>query len=134
MVVYVLDDPFKVLYHYNSYYGRKTIILLNRDYVSTETFIRNNPIYHYDSFIFGSSRSEYYCVSDWQKYISSNNCFHFSAQGESIYGIFLKIKYLNTHHVPIKNAIIPLDFGTLKNVTETKGHLFLEHPALSGRN
>ncbi len=64
LAVYFVKDPFKVLYHYDSYFPQDGIsyVVLNKDYVSTETFVNNYPTHHYDSYIFGNSRSMYYYV------------------------------------------------------------------------
>ena len=69
---YVVTDPFKVLFHYEDYYvdnGEGYYINTNRSYVSTQMYIQNKDRYNYDSFIFGSSRSGYYLVEDWKKYL-----------------------------------------------------------------
>jgi hypothetical protein len=63
-------DPFKVLRTYADF--SKPVIVPNRDYVSTETFIRNNPHYHYNSFIFGSSRTMAFKPARWKKYLTQD--------------------------------------------------------------
>jgi hypothetical protein len=134
--VYFVFDPFKVLYNYQSYYvsGEPSYVTLNRDYVSTETFIHKYPIYKYDSFIFGNSRSIVYEINDWKKYISSDRCYHFDATGETVYGIYRKIDYLKKNNIGIKNALIILDYSTLESTSDSRGHLFMKHPVLSGKN
>ena len=134
--LYVYKDPFKVLYNYDSYFPKDGIqyVVLNKDYVSTETFVNNYPKYKYDSYIFGNSRSMYYYVADWQKHINSQLCYHFDASGESLYGIERKFLFLNDKKVPIKNALIVLDqtvCATTKNIGEA--HLFKKDPLLSGQ-
>lgn len=135
---YMATDPFKVLYHYDTYFdfasGNKPYVGLDKDYISTETFLNNYPKYRYDSFIFGSSRSRFYYVKDWQKHISSKKCFHFDAAAESLYGIHAKINYLNQKKIPIKNVLIILDSDLLAVTDNSQGHLFLKHPQLSGQN
>ena len=108
LCVYVILDPFKVLYAYPSYYtsGVPCYIPCNRDFVSTETFRRYYPTNRYDSFIFGNSRSIFYEVKDWQQHIQSIHCFHFDASGESLYGICAKFRYLDRLGVGITNALI----------------------------
>jgi hypothetical protein len=132
IILYLAFDPFKVLYSYSSYYisGEPSYVLLNRDYVSTQTFIQNYPTFNYDSFVFGNSRSLFYEIKDWEKHISSKKCFHFDAAGETIYGINKKINYLSENNINIKNALIILDYTTLYGVSNSKGHLFLKHPIL----
>ena len=136
LAFYILTDPFKVIYYYDSYYNSngKPHVGLNKDYVSTETFLNNYPKYKYDSFIFGSSRSMFYQVKDWQEHISSKRCFHFDAAAETPYGIHAKLKYLNQKKIPIKNVLMILDIDALVVTDNSEGHLFLKHPVLSGQN
>jgi len=136
IILYIIKDPFKVIYHYDSYYksGKPNYIMINRDFVSFETFCNNYPESKFDSYIFGNSRSIFYQISDWQKYIGSRHCYHFDASDESLYGINIKIKYLFDHKIPIKNSLIILDFNTLKETKNHTGHLFLKHPSLTKQN
>lgn len=135
ILFYFVTDPFKVLYHYDSYFtdGKPSYITLNKDFVSTETFLNNYPIYKYDSFIFGNSRSVFYQCDHWKKYINSDNCFHDDASGESLYGIYKKILFLDKHS-EIKNALIIMDYLTLYETEDSDAHLYRKHPEISGRN
>lgn len=136
VLLYLLTDPFKVLYHYSSYYnsGKACYITLNRDYVSTETFKRKYGTYQYDSFIFGSSRSFFYRVADWKKQISSDRCYHFNSAAESMYGIYKKVMFLKERNVHIANALLVLDHSLLNQTENSQGHLFVKHPDLSGES
>lgn len=136
VMLYLIFDPFKVLYTYSSYFNSNEpcYVTLNRDYVSTETFIQNYPTYKYDSFIFGNSRSLFYEMEDWKKHITSDRCFHFDASSETVYGIYRKIIFLKENNIPIKNALIILDASALYEISDSRGHLFIKHPKLSGRD
>ncbi len=136
LITYLYFDPFQVVYNYPSYYtsGEPRYVTLNEDYVSMETFLNNYPAYKYDSFIFGNSRSRFYEMDDWSKYIGSDKCFHFDASAESLYGIYRKIDFLNERHIEIKNALVILDYSTLRETNNSNGHLFIKHPLLSGQN
>ena len=59
-IIYIITDVFKVIYHYDPYYTGSDYIGVNMAYGSTMTYINQNPKYHYDSFIFGNSRSLFY--------------------------------------------------------------------------
>ena len=135
-LLYIFLDPFKVIKKYNTYYqsGYPSYVTLDVDYVNTQTFINNNPKYNYNAFIFGNSRSRFFEINTWKKYISTDNCFHFDASDETLLGITRKFKYLNNNHVPISHALIILDYSTLNQIEEKKGHLFINHPALSNQN
>lgn len=128
---YFANDPFSVLKPRKNFYNLS--VVSNRDYVSTEMFIKNYPIYHYNSFIFGSSRTLGYRPMSWIKYLQSDAVpFVFDASGESVYGIYMKLKYLQRNNIPIKNALIILDRDlSFDNNKNHKGHLFIKHPLTS---
>ncbi|MDR1861123.1 MAG: hypothetical protein LBR06_09420 [Bacteroidales bacterium] len=137
IAAYLLIDPFKVLYKYDNFYAGKYIGDLNRDYVSTENYIRHRDSANYNSFIFGSSRVYMgFKPSIWKKYLPENaQPYSFDAYSESVYGIWSKVKFLDKTDATISNALIVLCHGpafrTEKNST---GYLFRKHPALSGEN
>ena len=130
-VGYLLYDPFSVLKPKRNYYNLK--VLSNRDFVSTEMFIKNNPLYHYNAFIFGSSRTLGYAPLSWKKYLPADAVpFVFDASGESVYGIYKKLQFLQRKHIPIKYALIVLDRDvSFDNNKNHKGHLFIKHPLIS---
>jgi len=135
--VYFCLDPFRVLYSYENYYEH-AIAGLNRDYVSSEMFLKNYSKYHYDSFIFGSSRAGVgYSHATWKKYLPKNaNNFAFDASSESIYGIYTKLKYIDDHQIPIKNALIIICRDhTFNRDADHKGLLlFMKHPTIIGES
>ena len=49
--IYVWTDPFRCIHAFDI----NDVDATNREYLSTELFRRNEPTYHYDSFIFSSS-------------------------------------------------------------------------------
>jgi hypothetical protein len=128
---YLLIDPFKVISNHNesnSIYNY--VIISNKDYHSTQNFIQNNERFKYNSFIFGNSRSVFYRVETWKKYISGLP-YHFDASSESLFGICCKIKYLDEQKVDIRNALIVLDVSTLNQTKNSIGHLFIKSPTTS---
>jgi hypothetical protein len=134
--VYIISDPFKVIYHYNSYYqsGKPSYIEINRDYVSFETFKNNFHNYQYDAYILGNSRSRAYLVAYWQQFIGSQQCYHFDANQESLFGLEKKLEYLNRIQAPIRNALIVLDDDLLKRTDNELTTVYIKHPSLSGQN
>lgn len=137
LLPYFCTDPFKVLRNYDLYTpenGTPMYINLNRTMVSTEMFIKNHPIYNYNSFIFGSSRSMVYRVNDWSKYLPENAiCFHFDGYGESLYLVHKKIVYLKDK-AQISNVLLPLDYDLLYQIKPFYTPLHIEHPALNDYN
>jgi hypothetical protein len=134
---YIYKDPFKTIFNYDYYYRDNSIqgVILNRDFVSFETFLNNNVKFDYDSFILGNSRSIFFKKNIWAKYISSDSeIFHFDASGESIYGVEAKLRFLDDQKVPIKNAIIVIDPSLLIKSEDDKGFLLMKHYSLSGKN
>jgi len=131
---YLYFDPFKVLKPYDDY--SYPYVIPNRDYISTAMFIKNRENYSYNSFIFGSSRTLGFRPNSWQKYLSKNDKpFMFDASVESIYGIYTKLKYLDSTNAKINNALIILcRDASFQNSENHKGHLFIKHPSTSREN
>ena len=104
--IYVWTDPFKCVHAFDI----NDVDDTNREYLSTEMFLRNEPIYHYNSFVFGSSRAGGINTYQWKQYLPDDaKPFLFQAWGESLTGIELKLNYLNDQHIPVDNALILLD-------------------------
>jgi len=133
IIFYLLLDPFAVL-HFKMKDAEQWVFKC-RDFNTIEAFKKNYPIYSYDSFILGNSRSLAFCAFDWQKYISPSVPFHFDATNESLFGIFKKFIYLKKHKIKIKNAFITLDYPTLIQVKNNlKDITQIKHPEISGES
>jgi len=132
VIFYLIIDPFKVLYKYSEQINtdKNYQIVTNRDFQSTQLLLSYYKKYDYNSFIFGNSRSTFFQVTTWNKFIQGN-CFHFDASNESIYGIYCKLKLLESLKININNALIILDAKTLTVVENQNGHLFIMHPESS---
>ncbi|AZQ61925.1 hypothetical protein EI427_06635 [Flammeovirga pectinis] len=133
LILYTYLDPFKVIYDYDVLLDAKTKVnvTLNKDYVSTTTFIKGNKYYNYNSFIFGNSRSIFYQISDWKKYIDENDkCFHFDASGEGLWALEKKIQFIDKANNKLKNIILVLDYSTLTQVGPNDSHLRIISPPL----
>ena len=109
---YLYFDPFKVLYKYSDTefnQVQKVVFPYNRDYMATELFLKNYPAYKYNSFIFCSSRSGATKTSEWRKYLNKDAVpFSYNAAGESVYGIYKKLLFLDSLHVKFDNVLIIL--------------------------
>ncbi len=75
--------------------------------VSTKKLIHSDK--NYNSFIFGSSRacSVYACYL--QEKIPSSSFFHYANWGETVGGMYKKLKLIDDLSMPIENAIIYID-------------------------
>ena len=104
--VYFVTDPYKTLRPFSLTYFDST----NRDYLSSELFIKNYPEYHYNSYVFGSSRGGGINTYQWLKYLPEGSSqFLFQAWAETITGIDQKISYIDGHHYPLDNVLILVD-------------------------
>lgn len=133
--IYLYSDPFKVIRHYDNFYDdAPQMFYLNRDYISTESWLNNYDKYHYDSYIFGNSRSGRYLVSEWQKHINGVACFHFDAYLEGLYGLEKKLEFLRKKGAPVKNALFVIDHDVLSEVINPADPLYRKHPLVSGES
>lgn len=134
--LYIVLDPFQILYDYNAYFTKDEVVKLgkNKDFISTTTFVKNitERKFTYNSFIFGNSRSIFYEISDWKKYIGQEaRCYHFDASGEGIFAIGKKIEFVKKMGQPLDRVLLILDQKTLQQSQPASGnHLFLMTPVL----
>lgn len=135
---YIYYDPFRVLRTYHDY--SYPHVIGNREYISTEMFLKNNSKYHYNSFILGSSRTMAYKPDSWKQYLPPGaQPFCFDASGETIYGIYIKLRFLDHRQVPLRNLLLIFDRDDTFNSTfpakdRSAEHLYINHPLLSGGN
>ena len=135
--IYLMMDPFKVIWNYDSFYEAKEIggVVLNKDFVSTTNFENKYKEQQYNSFIFGNSRSIFYQVNDWKKYIAEDSkCYHFDASDESLYSLHKKVVFLKNKEVEITNALLILDYSTLVQALPKEGHIWNVSPQLVGNS
>ncbi len=132
IVSFLILDPFKIIYHYDNYIDNSNVVP-NRDYVSTQYFIDNYKSYNYNSFMFGSSRTAGIYIDDWKKYLPNNSSpYSFDASGESIYGIWKKVRLLDSLHVPINNALLLIcPTTTFQQEDNVYTYIGIKHPSLS---
>lgn len=130
LVVYLLTDPFKCLHAFDLTDTDQT----NREYFSTELFLRNNEQQQYNSFIFSSSRGCGMNTYRWKTYLSAQaKPFIFQAWSETLTGIELKMDYLDRNQVPIDNALIMLDVpGSFDREQLPKEALSMKHFVFTG--
>lgn len=127
---YLYWDPFRVVYGYDDFSNLN--VLPSRDYISTETFIRNRKKYNYDSFIFGTSRTLAFRPEEWKKYLYEKaSPFMFDASNENLYGIYIKLKYLDSINVNVKNVLLIFCRNASFREKDMDGHLYVRHPETS---
>jgi hypothetical protein len=136
IVAYIIIDPFKVLYHYDSYYlsNQSNPEGLNGDYVALETYKNHNPNQHFDAFIMGSSRSLFYQVDSVKKYTNAHDVFHFQVSSESIYGLNHKVNYIDKNGGDLKHCLIILDHLILSTTTNGNTATSYKHPDMTGES
>lgn len=133
LLIYITQDPFKVIKSYDSFYDTiaSASVGLNKDYVSTTTFIRNSESINYNSFIFGHSRSVFYQIDDWKKYLEPDaKCYHFDASNESLWAISKKIEFIDKCGVNLDNVLLVLDYPTIIQYKQREGHISTISPPL----
>ena len=131
--IFILFDPFRIIYNYNDY-SDNPVVQINRDFVSSEMYIKNHNKYRYDSFILGSSRTIAYRTSSWKKYLPKNaRPFKFDASSESIYGIYTKIKYLDHIGANLNNCLLIIcTDATFARDSDDENHIFIKDPEIVG--
>lgn len=132
---YVCMDPFKVIWHYDNYYptGKSDGISLNPAFVGTQNYLNHRAEQHYDSFIFGNSRSMYYPIAEWKQLLpEESRCYHFDAAAESLQGIWEKVRLIDRQGDTLRNVLIVADADVLTRLQSLHWHLCETAPALTG--
>lgn len=130
LLLYLWTDPFKCLHEFDLLDTDQT----NREYLSTELFLRNYERQQYNSFIFSSSRGCGMNTYQWKTYLSEEaRPFIFQAWNETLTGIELKMVFLDQKNVPIDNALIMLDVpGAFDKKQLPKEALSMKHFVFTG--
>jgi hypothetical protein len=132
VALYVVLDPFEVLWPRQSHYGPSHLVPLDRDFVSTEYYLHNPRRSQLDSFIFGNSRSIFYRTFEWARYVHTAAPYHFDASGETLFGIWTKVRFLHKDGRKFRNALIIMDAETLRVTEDSPGHLLRKDPRVAG--
>lgn len=131
LALYLWLDPFEVLYPHDGYYGQRHPIPVNRDFVSTELYLTNPDRNRFDSFILGNSRSVPFTTGDWTKFIDSQAAYHFDASGESLFGLWSKVRFLHHDGRRLRYVLLVIDSSTLAVTSDSPGHLFVKDPRVT---
>lgn len=128
--IYVIVDPFMVIYKYNDF-NKRPYIPKNRDFVSSEVYLMNREDEKFDSYIFGSSTALFVRPSIWESYLEeTSRVFSFDASRENIVGIWSKIRYIDHLNDPIRNAVLIIDYNYAFDKPDRENVLFMKHPGI----
>jgi hypothetical protein len=116
-VSYFVFDPFHVLKAYE-FYGSNYKKTFNRNRMSTEMFLNNNPKYHFKSFVLGSSRSSAFRTNTWAKYINDPTPYHFDSFNDNISGMRGKLEFIEKQGNAIENVLLVFDKDTFSEQFE----------------
>ncbi len=131
-MTYTVADPFRVIRDYEVYFDTTSIFPVNIPLVSTMTYVNQRDKYHYDSFIFENSRSLFYDVKDWEKYLDGkSSCLHFWTNGGYIKSWHDKVKFIDENQDTIKNALCVLDHEALSRLDIESDWRGMEPPILN---
>ena len=130
--IYVISDPFKTLRKFSI----QSFSTVNREYLSTELYLKNQPVQHYNSFIFGSSRGCGLNTYQWKSYLpKGSRQFLFQAWGETITGIYQKINYLDKSKSALNNVIVLLDIpASFAENQEPNTAMGIKHYLFTGKS
>jgi hypothetical protein len=131
LLLYITLDPFKVIRKYDVYLS--DYVMIHRGVISTKVYLKNRQSEHFNSFIFGSSRSCAHTSKEWGKYLSkSSKPYSYGSWNENIQGIYGKIKLIDSFKDSINNAFIVIDDKTFS--AETKSYIKMDHYLISGES
>ena len=132
ILIFIYKDPFKIIFDYKDYSPTEKYFI-NRDFISSRVFVKNYSKYKYNSFIFGSSRTMAFNPNHWKNHLDSNsNVYSFDSFGESIFGIYSKIKFLDTKNVCLNNCLLVFcEDVTFEFSSDHPGHIYMKDPLVA---
>lgn len=130
--LYLWTDPFKTLHSFDM----NDVDGTNREYQTVELFKRNNPMYHYNSFVFCSSQGSGLNTYTWKMYLpEDSHQFLFQAWSENITGVKQKLLWLDKQNVPIEHVLVLIDIpGFFVADQRPTNALTVKHYELSGES
>lgn len=128
--LYLWTDPFRTLHAFDI----NDIDGTNREYQTVELFKRNNSVYNYNAFVFGSSQASGLNTYTWKMYLpNGSQTFLFQSWSENITGVKQKVEWLDQQGVNIEHALILIDIpGFFAKEQITYDALSMKHWELSG--
>lgn len=128
---YLVTDPFKN----QRPFSLQNFSPVNREYVSTQLYLKNKSKTDYNAFVFGSSRAcglnTYYWKS---KLDGTTRQFLFQSWSESITGIYQKINFLDKNNQRIDDALVLIDVNSSFNADqESTNAITMKDYRLSGK-
>ncbi len=108
------------------------VAIPNRDYISTQMYLNTYEKRPHQSFILGNSRTLAFHVRDWEPYIQDTLAFHYDASGESLYGVWKKLQFVEQHHSALKNVLIICDAELLAKTTDFDTPILRKDPRIIG--
>ena len=135
VALYLVLDPFRVIRPYDGVAipaGDTLHRIPNMRYIALEGFKVYNPREHYDSFIFGSSISTNFFAADWKKHLpDSASVYHFTAAAQPLTGIRDELRWLVSHDVPVRHALLVIEEEMLRRPKRYNEMPFVPHYEVS---
>ena len=128
--LYLWTDPFRTLHAFDI----DDVNAVNREYVSTELYLRNKDTYHYNAFVFGSSQASGLNTYTWKMYLpDSASMYLFQGWSENITGVRQKLEWMDAGGAQIDYALILIDMpGFFAKEQVAYDALSMKHYILSG--
>ena len=107
LLLYLIEDPFRVIHRSYPFVINKSTYPFNRGYLSLMAYERGRESYRYDSFILGNSQCMVLDTKLWEDAVTMpGKAIQMHASQETIEGIYNKIRYIKSKGDTIRNIII----------------------------
>lgn len=111
LIIYIWSDPYHVIRAYPNLKNNE-FILTNRNHISTDVFLKENPEKNFNAFILGGRTSCAFKTADYSKKLKVNAVFHFDGEQEDIETIKLKLAFIENQGNSINNVLMIFDTDT----------------------
>ena len=129
ILFYVVSDPWKVLWKYDDY----TDITVNAAFRSYRLLTRGDTIL-YNSFIVGSSRSQIWPISEWEKVLHDSTAvgFHLDQSADGICGALERMRWVYAHVDNVKHILLIADESFFSQTAPQSGAQFITPWQMTG--
>lgn len=111
LTIYIVADPYHIIRDYPNLKNNE-FKLTNRNYLSTNLFLKENPKHNFNAFIMGGRTSCAFKTADYSKKLKNSSVFHFDGEQEDIETIKLKLEFIEKQTNEINNVLLIFDTDT----------------------
>ena len=131
IAVYVVNDPYMVIYKYNKY--DNSYLFPDESYVGWRTYMKNRDKQHFNTFIMGNSCTMAFKCSSIERILGNGtHAIRLFGNNERLSSVYLKLKALEKYHAKLDHVLIISDASMLMNTALAPSAQYILPPEMTG--